>query len=70
MSDLDAFLLGFVVAWTPSLVVLAALLWRAPMIEQPELQQVPRQLAGPRNSLRSSTQSADTHQVPVPPATK
>jgi hypothetical protein len=33
MSMLQALLLGAMVAWTPSLIVLACSLWRAPFIE-------------------------------------
>ena len=33
MSNVDAFILGLMVAWTPSLIAVAVLLWRAPVIE-------------------------------------
>jgi hypothetical protein len=33
MSGVEGFLLGLMVAWTPSLIVFAVLLWRAPVIE-------------------------------------
>ena len=33
MSFVQAFLLGAMVAWTPGLVFLAYVLWRAPFIE-------------------------------------
>jgi len=33
MSNVEAFVLGLLVAWTPSLIVAAVLLWRAPVIE-------------------------------------
>jgi hypothetical protein len=33
MSTLQAFALGAMFAWTPSLVFLACLIWRAPLID-------------------------------------
>jgi hypothetical protein len=33
MSVLQAFLLGVMMSWTPSLIFLACVLWRAPFIE-------------------------------------
>jgi hypothetical protein len=33
MSTIQAFLLGAMVAWTPSLVFLACALWQAPLLE-------------------------------------
>jgi hypothetical protein len=32
MTSIQAFLLGLMVAWTPSLIAFAVLLWRAPVI--------------------------------------
>jgi hypothetical protein len=36
MSTLQAFLLGGMVSWTPSLVYLAYQLWRAPLLKSDE----------------------------------
>jgi hypothetical protein len=33
MSNLQAFLLGAMMAWTPSLVFLACMLWQMPFVE-------------------------------------
>jgi hypothetical protein len=37
MSNIQLFLLGVMVALTPSMIVVAILLWRAPSIDQGEL---------------------------------
>ena len=34
MSTVQAFVLGAMVSWTPSLVFLACQLWRAPLIDE------------------------------------